>query len=110
MNRKALALIASAMFAAAPLFAHDTAACCAGMAGKDMKGACNATFANLSLTPTQKSKMEKLAADCEKGGCNEKTMAKMEKGARTILNKEQFAAWKAACTGHSAHGSQKTQS
>ena len=77
------------------------------MAGKEMKGACNATFANLSLTRAQKTKMEKLAADCEKGGCNEKSMARMEKSARTILNKEQFAAWKAACTGKH---SEKTQS
>jgi uncharacterized GH25 family protein len=107
MNRKALALIATVMFAASPLFAHDQAACCAAMAGKEMKGACNATFANLNLDAAQKTKMEKLAAECEKGGCNEKSMARMEKSARTILNKEQFAAWKAACTGKHA---EKTQS
>ncbi len=107
MNRKALALIATATFAASSLFAHEQAACCAGMAGKEMKGACNATFANLKLNAAQKTKMEKLAADCEKGGCNAQSMAKMEKSARGVLNKEQFAAWKAACTGKHA---EKTQS
>ena len=34
-------------------------------------------------------------------------MAKMEKGAKSILSKEQFAAWKAKC---SAEHSEKTQS
>lgn len=105
MNTKAFAVIAVATLAFSPAFAHDQA-CCAGMAGKEMKGACSATFANLNLNAAQKTKMEKLAADCEKGGCNEETMAKMEKSARGILNKEQFAAWKAACSGKHAQKSQ----
>lgn len=106
MKSKALALIAAGIFAATSAFAGDKA-CCANMAKNDMKGACSATFANLSLTSEQKSKMEKLAAECDKGGCNEQTMAKMEKGASKVLNKEQFAQWKAACSGHMSH---KTQS
>jgi hypothetical protein len=96
------------MLAFSPAFAHDEAACCAGMAGKEMKGACSATFANLNLTAAQKSKMEKLAADCEKGGCNEQTMAQMEKSARKVLNKEQFTQWKAACSGHDQAGKKQS--
>ncbi len=99
MKKIALALTTAALFSASSVFAHDDAACCAGMAGKEMKGACSATFADLKLTAAQKSKMEKLAAECDKGGCNEQTMAKMETGARKVLTKEQFAAWKAKCSG-----------
>ncbi len=51
--------------------------------------------------------MEKLAAECDKGGCNKATMAKMEKGARGVLTEEQFTAWKAACSSQMA---EKTQS
>src|SRR5947209_4210087 len=90
MKRITFALIASSLLAASSLFADD-AACCAGMAGNDMKGKCSATFANLNLTAAQITKMEKLAAECDKGGCNAQTMAQMEKGARKVLNKDQFA-------------------
>jgi hypothetical protein len=69
--------------------------------------ACSATFANLDLTAGQKAKMEKLAAECHGGGCNKESMTRMEKGAKGILSKEQFTAWKAACK---ADGGEKTQS
>src|SRR3954453_21231573 len=98
MKRTAFALLATSLLAASSVFADD--ACCAGMASNDMKGKCSATFASLNLSADQKAKMEKLAAECDKGGCNEQTMAKMEKGARKVLNKEQFAQWKATCSGH----------
>ncbi|MDQ6859921.1 MAG: hypothetical protein M3032_02015 [Verrucomicrobiota bacterium] len=101
MKRTALAVFASALFGATALFAHDDA-CCAGMAGHDTKADCSATFANLDLTVAQKTKMEKFAAECDKGGCNKETMAKMEKRARGVLTKEQFAAWKAECTRHTS--------
>lgn len=106
MNLKALAILTLGLFACLSAFAEDKA-CCAGMAGNDMKGKCSTTFASLNLTADQKAKMEKLAAECDKGGCNEQTMAKMEKSARKVLNKEQFAQWKANCTGMMSH---KTQS
>lgn len=77
------------------------------MAKSDMKAACAATFANLNLSSEQKSKMEKLSAECDKGGCNEASMAEMEKQARGILTEEQLAAWKAACA---ARKSEKKQS
>lgn len=67
-----------------------------------MKGACSATFAKLDLTSQQRAEMEKLAVECEKGGCNKETMAKMEDRAKRVLSPKQFAAWKAACTGETA--------
>jgi len=99
MKAKALAVIALGMFAVSPAFAADDA-CCAGMSANKNKAACSATFANLDLTASQKAKMQKLATACDTGGCNKETMAKMEKGARGVLSKEQFTAWKAACSGH----------
>lgn len=65
------------------------------------------TFANLNLTEDQKPKMEKLAAECRKGGCNEATMAHMNKEAEKILSKEQLATWKSS---HGGKKSEKTQS
>ncbi len=106
MKSIALALIASGMFAASSAFAGEKD-CCAHMTRDQMKGACAATFAKLDLTADQRARMEKLAADCEKGGCNKETMAKMEESARTVLTKEQFAAWRAECSGKMA---EKTQS
>ena len=72
-----------------------------------MKAACEATFAKLDLTAEQKSKMETLAEKCDKAGCTKESMARMERDAKGILSKEQFAIWKAACTGKM---SEKTQS
>jgi Spy/CpxP family protein refolding chaperone len=94
---KTLAFIAVATFALSSAFAEDHA-CCAGTARHEMKGACSTTFANLNLTAAQKGKMEKLAAQCDKEGCNDASMAKMEKSAKGILSKDQFAAWKANCS------------
>ena len=102
---KGLAFLAAVLFAASPLFAGDKA-CCAHQASNEKKN-CSATFANLDLTTEQKTKMEALAAECHKGGCNEESMAKMEKSAKGILSKEQLAAWMAACKGEHA---EKTQS
>ncbi len=93
-----MTLLAAAALAGSTAFAGDKA-CCATTASNDMKHSCSASFANLDLNAEQKAKMEKLAAECDKGGCNKATMAKMEKGAKGILSEQQFAAWKAACTG-----------
>lgn len=103
---KALAFLAVAMLAASSAFAGEKG-CCATTAGNKSKEACEATFAKLDLTSDQKSKMETLAEKCTKGGCNKDSMAKMEKAAKGVLTKEQFAAWKAECHGMM---SEKTQS
>ena len=66
------------------------------------------TFANLNLKGEQKTKMEKLAAECHKGGCTEETMAKMNKEAKQILSKEQYATWQESHKTQKA--SQKKQS
>ena len=81
--------------------------CCAHMTGNEAKGACAATFAKLDLSAEQKVKMETLAAECDKGGCNKETMAKMEASARRVLTEAQFAAWTAECSGRMG---EKTQS
>ncbi len=107
MNLKVLAFLTVGMFAVSQVFAGDKA-CCAHGGAQQAKMNCSATFANLDLNADQKAQMEKLAADCEKGGCNEQTMAKMEQSARKILDKEQFAQWKAACASH--QHSEKKQS
>ena len=92
MKIKTFAVVVAAAFAASSVFAGEKAgkACCAQEAKMDC-----ANYANLNLSPEQKTKMDALAADCHKGGCNEATMAKMTKGAKKVLNKEQFATWKA---------------
>jgi len=101
-----LAFLAAGLFAVSSAFAGDKA-CCAHNASNDMKAACEATFAKLDLNAEQKNKMETLAAACNKTGCTKESMATMEKAAKGVLSKEQFATWKAACAGHSA---EKTQS
>src|SRR5205085_7699560 len=87
-----LVLIATAIFAASTVFADDKP-CCAN--GQNMTAMCEATFAKLDLTAGQKAQMEKLAMECDKGGCTKESMAKMEKRAKGILTNKQFAAWKA---------------
>ncbi len=71
--------------------------CCATGSADATKEKCSATFAQLDLTAEQRSKMENLAADCEKSGCTKESFAKMEKSAKNILSKDQLAAWKTAC-------------
>ena len=92
---KLLGIVAAVMFAAAPVFAGD-GPCCAKTASNEAKARCDMTFANLNLSQEQKTKMEQIAADCQKGGCTEATMAKMNKEAEKVLSKEQFATWKAS--------------
>ena len=106
---KFLAVVAAAAFAASPLFAGDKAGCCAHNAdGKMAKEGCEMTFASLNLTAEQKTKMEKVAADCHKAGCTEDSMANMNKQAEQILSKEQYATWKETHKTHKA--SEKKQS
>ncbi len=82
---KPFAFIAAGLLvASSAAFAGDKA-CCAHGASNDMKAACSATFAKLDLTAEQRT---------------------MEKGARGVLTKEQFATWKAACSGKMAEKAQ----
>ncbi len=95
MKLNALAIVAASAFAASTVFAGD--ACCAKKTAKSAEMGC-ANYASLNLTAEQKTRMDELAAECHKGGCNEATMARMSAEAEKVLTKEQFAAWKA---GHS---------
>ena len=95
MKFKALAIVAVGAFAATSAFAGDKGHCAGMTASNDGKMAC-ASYANLNLTAEQKSKMDALSAECNKGGANEATMAKMDKQAQSILTKEQYASWKSA--------------
>ena len=96
IKSKALAVVAVSLFAAASVFAGEGAGCCAKTASNTAKAECDTTFANLNLSQEQRTKMEQIAADCQKGGCTEETMAKMNKEAEKVLSKEQFATWKAS--------------
>ena len=107
MISKALAIVAVTVFAASSAFAGDKGHCAGMQASNDGKMAC-ASYANLNLTAEQKSKMDALSAECHKGGANEATMAKMDKEAQQILNKEQYASWKSAHKDEKK--SEKTQS
>ena len=95
MKFKALAIVAVSVFAASSAFAGDKGHCAGMQASNDGKMAC-ASYANLNLTAEQKSKMDALSAECHKGGANEATMAKMDKEAKSILSKDQYAQWKSA--------------
>lgn len=97
MKTIALTLTAAALFAASTAFAGDK--CCAMQAKNDKTG-CSMALTKLELTAEQKTKMESLIADCEKNGCTEGSMAKLETEAKTILSEEQFAAFQSAsCLG-----------
>jgi ketol-acid reductoisomerase len=104
----ALAFVAAGMLAVGTAFAGEGHACCAKSASNEAKQGCDMTFANLNLSAEQKEKLEKVAAECHKGGCTEATMAKMNQDAEKILSKEQFETWKASHSTKPAPG--KTQS
>ena len=76
MKFNALAVMAAGLVVAGSAFAGDKA-CCAQHAKND-KAVCAASFAGLDLTAEQKSKMETLAAECDKSGCTHGSMAKMD--------------------------------
>lgn len=97
MKTTALTLMAAALFAVSTAFAGDK--CCATHAKNDKSG-CAMSLAKLDLTADQKTKMEALIADCEKNGCTEASMAKLETEAKSILSNEQFVAFQSAsCLG-----------
>ncbi len=95
MKFKALAIVAAGLVVAGSAFAGDKS-CCAQHAKND-KTACAMSLASLDLSADQKTKMESLAAECDKAGCTKESMAKMESAAKGILSKDQFAAWNSAC-------------
>ena len=95
---KIIALTAVSMFAVAGAFAGDKGDCAKQVGNKEM-AACHVSFASLDLTPEQKTKLEAAKADHEKEGCNEASETKYMKAAKSILNKDQYAKFKAECQG-----------
>ena len=93
---KFIALVVAGMFAAGAVFAGEHCDCTKKI-GNASKPACSVSLASLNLTPDQKTKMDAAMAEHMKAGCSEATEAKYMKDAKTILNKEQFAKFKAEC-------------
>ncbi len=87
--------MAALAVAVTPAFAGDKDkdhACCTK--GEKMD---SASFAKLNLTAEQKTKIDALVAKCDKAGCTKESMAEFMKSAEGVLNKEQYAAFKAEC-------------
>ena len=72
---------------------------CTKKVGNEAKPACTVSLASLNLTPDQKTKMDAAMEEHHKAGCSEASEAKYRQEAKTILNKEQFAKFKAECKG-----------
>ncbi len=70
---------------------------CTKKVGNEAKAACQASLVSLNLTSEQKTKMDAAMAAHEKAGCSEESEAKYMKDAKGILNKDQFAKFKAEC-------------
>ena len=86
--------MAAVALAVAPVFAGEKDkghACCAA------DGACAKSYANLKLTPEQKTKMDAAMAKCKEAGCTKESMAEFRKSAESVLSKEQMADFKASC-------------
>jgi Spy/CpxP family protein refolding chaperone len=95
---KFIALVVVGMFAAGTLFAGEHGECTKKV-GNTAKPACTVSLASLNLTPEQKTKMDAAMEEHHKAGCSEATEAKYMEEAKTILNKDQFAKFKAECKG-----------
>jgi Spy/CpxP family protein refolding chaperone len=95
---KIIALVAAGLFAAGTMFAGDHGHC-TKQVGNDGKAACQASLADLNLTPEQQTKMDAVVAEHKKEGCTKATEAKYMKEAKGILTADQYAKFKAECEG-----------
>jgi hypothetical protein len=95
---KIIALLVAGMFATGAVFAGEHGDC-TKQAGNTSKPACSVSLATLNLTPDQQAKMDKIMAEHHKAGCSEASEAKYMKEAEGVLNKDQFAKFKAECHG-----------
>ncbi len=96
MKLTGLAFMTVAVLAATSAFAGDKA-CCASHAKNDNKMCMSETYAKLSLSAEQKTKLDALHAEYDKAGCTKESMEKFLKSAEGVLNKEQFATLKTEC-------------
>ena len=102
---KLIAVVTAAMFAAGTAFAGSHGEC-TKQAANEGKMACHVSMASLNLSPEQNTKMEAALSEHQKEGCSKASEAKLEAQAKTILNKDQFAKFKAEEKGDK----EKTQS
>jgi Spy/CpxP family protein refolding chaperone len=58
---------------------------------------CSKVYADLNLTPDQKSKMDVARTECEKAGCTQESMDKFLATAKSVLTPEQYAKVEAEC-------------
>jgi hypothetical protein len=79
------------------MFAGEHGDCAKKVGNKEDMAACQASTASLNLTPEQKTKMDAAMAEHHKAGCNEASEAKYMQEAKGILNKDQYAKFKAEC-------------
>ncbi|HEX4638422.1 MAG TPA: hypothetical protein VH170_02945 [Chthoniobacterales bacterium] len=93
---KLIALLVAGMVATGAAFAGEHGDC-TKQAGNMSKPACSVNVASLNLTPEQKTKMDVAMAEHHKAGCSEASEQKYMQEAKTILNKDQFAKFKAEC-------------
>ena len=103
MNLKGLGLLTMTVLAVASVSAEDKS-CCAGSA-KDGRMHCAMTYSKLNLSADQKTKLEKLEAQCNKAGCTKASMDNFMKSAQGILSKKQFDTLKAECARMCVKGS-----
>jgi hypothetical protein len=94
-----LALIAAVAFAVTSAFAGDKdKSCCATHAKGDSKACMSQTYAKLNLSSEQKTKLDALHAEYDKGGCTKEGMDKFIKSAGGFLSKDQLTTLKAECS------------
>ena len=104
---KLIALATAGVFAAGMMFAGEHGSC-TKQASNDEKMACSVSLASLNLTPDQKTKMDALMAEHHKEGCSAASEKKYMHEAKSILNADQFAKFKAECQAKGEH--EKSQS
>src|SRR4030095_13853240 len=95
---KLIALLAAGLFVTGTMFAGEHGDCTKKV-GNEAKMACQVSLASLNLTADQKTKMDAAMAEHQKAGCSEASEAKYMQEAKSILNKEQYAKFKAQCKG-----------
>jgi Spy/CpxP family protein refolding chaperone len=93
---KLIAVLAAGLFATGSLFAGQNGDCMK-QASNHGKMACEASTASLNLTPAQQTKMHALMAEHHKEGCTKASEAEYMQKAKGILNKDQYAKFKAEC-------------
>jgi hypothetical protein len=93
---KLIALVAPGLFVAGTMFAGEHGDCTKNV-GNEAKAACQVSLASMNLTSEQKTKMDAAMAEHQKAGCTEASEAKYMQEAKGILNKEQYAKFKAEC-------------